>query len=70
MKDLRNFTSAASQCDVGEGSIPVVGIFQQLRKIGYRGCVNLEYEINSENPLPGMKNSFSYMRGVLAGLNG
>jgi sugar phosphate isomerase/epimerase len=70
MKDLRSFDSDASQCDVGEGIVPLVGIFKQLRKIGYTGCVNLEYEINPDNPLPGMKNSFSYMRGVLAGLEG
>jgi sugar phosphate isomerase/epimerase len=55
---------------VGEGIMPIVGIFKQLRKMRYPGCVNLEYEINGDNPLPGMRNSFSYMRGVLAGLNG
>jgi sugar phosphate isomerase/epimerase len=54
---------------VGEGIMPIVGIFRQLQKMGYQGSVNLEYEINGDNPLPGMKNSFSYMRGVLAGLN-
>jgi sugar phosphate isomerase/epimerase len=68
MKDLRSFDAHAIQCDVGEGVMPVVGIFRQLRKTGYQGCVNLEYEINADNPLPGMKNSFSYMRGVLAGM--
>jgi hypothetical protein len=41
-----------------------------LRKIGYRGCVNLEYEINSTNPLPGMLHSMGYMKGVLAGMEG
>lgn len=70
IKDLRTFEPHAVQCDVGEGIMPIVGIFQQLHKIGYQGCVNLEYEINGDNPLPGMKNSFSYMRGVLAGLKG
>lgn len=68
IKDLRTFEPHAVQCDVGEGIMPVPGIFQQLQKIGYQGCVNLEYEINGDNPLPGMKNSFSYMRGVLAGM--
>jgi|HubBroStandDraft_1064217.scaffolds.fasta_scaffold15749_5 sugar phosphate isomerase/epimerase len=70
IKDLRTFEPHGIQCDVGEGIMPVVGIFKQLQKIGYRGCVNLEYEINGDNPLPGMKNSFSYMRGALAGING
>jgi hypothetical protein len=34
----------------------------------YSGYVNLEYEIDAKNPLPGMLQSFAYMRGVLAGL--
>jgi sugar phosphate isomerase/epimerase len=70
MKDLRSFEPPAVQCDVGEGIMPITRIFQQLQKMNYQGCVNLEYEINGDNPLPGMKNSFSYMRGVLAGLKG
>jgi len=36
--------------------------------MNYQGCVNLEYEINEKDPLAGMQRSFSYMRGVLAGL--
>jgi len=70
IKDLRSFEPRAAQCDVGEGIMPIVGIFKQLYKTGYQGCVNLEYEINPDNPLPGMKNSFSYMRGALAGMKG
>jgi hypothetical protein len=34
----------------------------------YPGYANLEYEIDENDPLPGMKQSFAYMRGVLAGL--
>jgi sugar phosphate isomerase/epimerase len=69
-KDLKSRNDKASQCDVGEGVMPVVAIFQQLRKTGYQGCVNLEYEINSDNPLPGMLHSMGYMKGVLAGMEG
>jgi sugar phosphate isomerase/epimerase len=69
-KDLKDGTKADSQCDVGEGVMPVVAIFRQLQKVGYRGCVNLEYEINSDNPMPGMLRSFGYMHGVIAGMMG
>ncbi len=69
MKDLRDLTSAASQCIVGEGRIPVPAIFRQLEKMGYDGYVNLEYEIDADDPLPGMKQSFAYMRGVLDGMH-
>ena len=58
----------ASQVAVGEGVLPIGRVFDQLIKIGYKGSVNLEYEINGDNPMPGMKLSFAYMRGVLTGL--
>ncbi len=68
VKDLADLSKANSQCDVGDGKMPFPGIFKQLKKMNYQGCVNLEYEINAKDPLPGMQRSFSYMRGVLAGL--
>jgi sugar phosphate isomerase/epimerase len=68
-KDLRDFKSVDSQCVVGEGRMPIAEIFRQLRAIRFGGYVNLEYEIEPDNPLPGMKQSFSYMRGVLSGLS-
>jgi sugar phosphate isomerase/epimerase len=66
-KDLRDLKVAESQCIVGEGKIPIAEIFRQLDAMRYAGYVNLEYEIEPDNPLPGMKQSFAYMRGVLAG---
>lgn len=70
IKDLRDLMNKDSQADVGEGAMPIVAIFKQLKQMNYQGCVMLEYEINGDNPLPGMQKSFSYMRGVLAGLKG
>jgi sugar phosphate isomerase/epimerase len=67
-KDLLDFKSVDSQCVVGEGKIPVADVFRQLRAIGFAGFVNLEYEIEPDNPLPGMRQSIAYMRGVSAGL--
>ncbi|HEY3220396.1 MAG TPA: sugar phosphate isomerase/epimerase [Gemmatimonadales bacterium] len=67
-KDLRDLSAKGSQCIVGEGAIPIAAIFDQLQAIHYAGYVNLEYEIDADDPLPGMKQSFAYMRGVLAGL--
>ena len=68
MKDLRDLRVKESQCIVGEGAMPIASIFRQLQAMDYRGFVNLEYEIDADAPLPGMKQSFAYMRGVLAGL--
>lgn len=70
VKDLSDLKVKESQCDVGDGKMPFPAIFKQLKKMNYQGCVNLEYEINTKDPMPGMQRSFSYMRGVLAGLAG
>jgi len=76
VKDLTQFQDTAdkkaisSQCDVGEGIMPFPQIFKQLKKMNYQGCVNLEYEINGKDPIVGVQKSYSYMRGVLAGLAG
>jgi sugar phosphate isomerase/epimerase len=68
IKDLADPRAKDSQVPVGEGKLPIPQIFLQLIKMKYGGCVNLEYEIDEQNPLPGMQKSFSYMRGVLAGI--
>ena len=67
-KDLANLKVKESQVAVGQGKIPFGELFLQLIKMKYSGCVNLEYEIKAEDPLPGMQQSFSYMRGVLTGI--
>jgi sugar phosphate isomerase/epimerase len=68
IKDLTDFTSKESQVAVGEGIMPIRGIFQALVAIKYKGFVDLEYEIHGDDPMPGVVESFAYMRGVLAGM--
>jgi sugar phosphate isomerase/epimerase len=67
-KDLADLSKRESQVAVGEGKLPIAAIFRALQTIKYPGYVNLEYEINAKDPLPGMQISFAHMRGVLAGL--
>lgn len=67
-KDLRDLSDRDSQCIVGEGAMPLAEIFQQLVRMNYPGYFNLEYEIDPQDPLPGMRMSFAYMRGALYGL--
>lgn len=55
-----------SQVPVGEGVLPIADIFRQLIKQKYNGYCSLEYEIHADDPLPGMQQSFAYMRKVLA----
>ena len=68
MKDLTNFQSKESQVAVGEGIMPVRKMFEALIAAKYQGFVDLEYEIHPDDPMPGVIASFSYMRGVLAGM--
>ncbi len=65
IKDLADPMVKSSQVPVGDGKLPIPGIFKQLIKMDYRASVNLEYEVQPDNPMPGMKKSFSYMRRVL-----
>lgn len=68
IKDLANPTAKESQVAVGEGVMPVREIFKTLIDMRYAGDVDLEYEIHPEDPMPGVMESFAYMRGVLAGM--
>ena len=68
MKDLASFSEKESQVAVGEGKMPIRGIFEALHQIGYKGWVDLEYEIHGDEPMPGVIESLAYLRGVAAGL--
>jgi len=67
-KDLTDFHNKDSQVAVGSGKMPIREIFEALIKTNYRGYVDLEYEVHGDNPMPGVIESFAYMRGVLDGM--
>jgi sugar phosphate isomerase/epimerase len=69
VKDLRDLKNRDSQVIVGKGAIDFVSMFRALLKIKFAGHVGLEYEIDVDNPLPGMQQSFAYLRGVLAAVS-
>ena len=68
MKDLTDLSVKESQVAVGQGKMPMREIFEALIKINYPGWVDLEYEVHGDDPMPGVTESFSYMRGVLSGM--
>ena len=68
VKDLAQEKVKESQVAVGEGLMPIRQIFETLIAVKYEGMVDLEYEINGDNPMPGVIESIAYMRGVLAGM--
>jgi sugar phosphate isomerase/epimerase len=67
-KDLTDFNNKDSQVAVGRGIMPFREIFAALIETNYKGFVDLEYEIQGDDPMPGVIESFSYMRGVLNGM--
>jgi sugar phosphate isomerase/epimerase len=69
VKDLADMSVKESQVAVGRGKMPVREIFKTLIAINYKGFVDLEYEINEKDPMPGVIESLSYMRGVLNGVD-
>jgi sugar phosphate isomerase/epimerase len=68
MKDLKDLMDKKTQVPVGDGKMPVAEIFRQLLKQKFAGYANLEYEIDENDPLPGMKKSFEFMRKTAAAL--
>lgn len=66
VKDLKDLKDSKSQVAVGEGAMPIKEVFQALKKMNFKGGAMLEYEINADNPVPGMEASFAHMRKVLA----
>lgn len=65
MKDISAALPKAKAVPVGRGVIDIVGVLKALLRIHYSGHVALEYEAEAEAPLPGVTESFGYLRGVL-----
>ncbi len=54
--------------DCGDGDIDLAGLFRQLRKQGFSGFSNLEYEVSGPGKDLGIQRSMSYLRGVAAAI--
>jgi len=64
-KDLDSDRVDAKGVPVGTGVMPIVPLLRELRRERYSGEVQLEYEIEEKDPLPGMAESLGFMRGTL-----
>lgn len=68
VKDLSDKTKKESQVEVGKGLLDIPGLFRALVKARFAGHVSLEYEINENDPVTGIKESLGYMKGVVDAL--
>jgi sugar phosphate isomerase/epimerase len=68
MKDVTSATAKGGSAEVGKGVIDIVAVLKALLGIQFGYHVALEYEANGDAPMPGVIESFAYMRGALAGM--
>src|SRR4051812_34798386 len=68
MKDVTAATAQGKETEVGKGVIDIVGVVRELLRIRFPYHVALEYEKNGKNPMPGVLESYAYLRGVIAAL--
>ena len=68
IKDLSDLKDPRSQVIVGKGAMDIPALLRALLTIDFTGHAALEYEIDEDDPLPGMLQSMAYVRGVLAGI--
>lgn len=68
IKDVTAAEKDGQTCIIGRGVIDFSSFLKAVIKLGYTGTLALEYEAESKDPLPGMMESFGYVKGVLATL--
>ena len=49
---------------LGQGAADIPGFLKALKEVGFRGPLNLEYEIEADNPVPSMKKCLEYLSKV------
>ena len=68
-KDLESDHVDAKGLPVGTGVLPIIPVLRELVRSGYTGEVQLEYEIEPKDPLPGAAESLGFMRGALQNMS-
>jgi inosose dehydratase len=68
IKDMKERTPNSDRVEVGTGIIDNIGLLRALAKRRFAGHLALEYEINPDNPVPGIRESLAYLRGAAAAL--
>lgn len=68
MKDVTRAAANGSPTEVGRGVIDIVAVLKQLVAIRFPYHVALEYEAKGDAPMPGVIESFAYLRGALAAI--
>jgi inosose dehydratase len=68
IKDVTAATAEGDTCIIGRGVINFVPFLKKLKELNYQGTLALEYEADENDPLPGMMESFGYVKGIMASI--
>lgn len=66
IKDVTKADKDGTTCIIGRGVINFPSFLRAVIDLGYQGTLALEYEADAKDPLPGMMESFGYVKGILA----
>lgn len=66
IKDVTEASAKGKTCIIGRGVIDFPSFMKAVIKSGYTGTLALEYEADADDPLPGMMESFGYVKGILS----
>lgn len=50
----------------GEGATPIAEVLRLARELAFEHALNIEYEIEEQDPTDGVRHAFEYIKGVLA----
>jgi sugar phosphate isomerase/epimerase len=62
LKDVKDRTRYTL---LGEGDLDLVGFLRVLRRMGFTGCLALEYEEKPDDPLPDLRACLQAIQGAL-----
>lgn len=65
IKDVTKATPDGKTCIIGRGVINFPSFLEAVDDLGYTGTLALEYEAEGNDPLPGMMESFGYVKGIM-----
>ena len=68
LKNVSDCTKKGHAMPFPRGKIDMIGIAKALKEIGYSGALEIEYERDYTNNVPGMAESVGYFRGVMDSL--
>lgn len=68
-KDVTKAAAEGKNTPLGRGVIDLIDVLNALLEIKFSGLVGLEYEIDADDPLPGIRECCGYLRGALAAMD-